>query len=250
MEAVSQPTLIASVQRALRLLEAASRHANGAPAKRLAREAQLPLPTAYHLLRTLVHEGYLRRLEEGVYILGDRVEALSQNNRAQTLISRVRPVLAGLRDQLQAATYLSFYQEGEITVAEIVDAPRIPRVDLWVGMDTAGHATALGKSVLGHLDGEARSEYLSRHPMYELTPYTKTRQQELFPQLEHSRELAVDDEEYALGTGCLAVPVLAPGLLGSLGISCPSRRLDDMRDQADVMRQAAARITRALSLTV
>ena len=44
------PTLITSVQRALRLLEAVSAHENGAPAKKLARETGLPLATAYHLL--------------------------------------------------------------------------------------------------------------------------------------------------------------------------------------------------------
>ncbi|MEV8154761.1 helix-turn-helix domain-containing protein, partial [Streptomyces fradiae] len=53
------PTLIGSVQRALRLLEAVGAHADGAPAKQLARETGLPLATAYHLLRTLTHEGYL-----------------------------------------------------------------------------------------------------------------------------------------------------------------------------------------------
>ncbi|MFJ8232654.1 helix-turn-helix domain-containing protein [Streptomyces sp. NPDC094448] len=73
--AVGTPTLITSVQRALRLLEAASSYPAGAPAKVLARVATIPLPTAYHLLRTLVHEGYLRR-ESGVFVLGDAVGRL------------------------------------------------------------------------------------------------------------------------------------------------------------------------------
>lgn len=73
--AVGTPTLITSVQRALRLLEAASSYPSGAPAKVLARVATIPLPTAYHLLRTLVHEGYLRR-ESGVFVLGDAVGRL------------------------------------------------------------------------------------------------------------------------------------------------------------------------------
>ncbi|WP_159045551.1 helix-turn-helix domain-containing protein, partial [Streptomyces puniciscabiei] len=51
-------TLIGSVQRAMRLLETVATHVYGAPAKQLARETGLALPTAYHLLRTLVHEGY------------------------------------------------------------------------------------------------------------------------------------------------------------------------------------------------
>lgn len=59
-----------SVQRAMRLLESAAAHEHGAPAKQLARESGLPLPTAYHLLRALVHGGYLRR-DNGLFILDE-----------------------------------------------------------------------------------------------------------------------------------------------------------------------------------
>ncbi len=64
-------TLIGSVQRAMRLLETVAGHEHGAPAKQLARETGLALPTTYHLLRTLVHEGYLRR-DRGLFFLGRR----------------------------------------------------------------------------------------------------------------------------------------------------------------------------------
>ncbi len=43
------PTLIGSVQRALRLLEAVGGFRHGATAKQLARAADLPLGTTYHL---------------------------------------------------------------------------------------------------------------------------------------------------------------------------------------------------------
>ncbi|MGW5847456.1 helix-turn-helix domain-containing protein [Streptomyces sp. NPDC055254] len=65
----STPTLIGSVQRALRLVEAM--HAEGgATAKRLARLTGIPLPTVYHLLRTLSHEGYVQH-EDGSFRLAD-----------------------------------------------------------------------------------------------------------------------------------------------------------------------------------
>lgn len=65
----SPPTLICSVQRALRLVEAM--HAEGGvTAKRLARVTGIPLPTVYHLLRTLSHEGYVER-EGGAFRLAE-----------------------------------------------------------------------------------------------------------------------------------------------------------------------------------
>lgn len=112
MGASAGPTLIGSVQRAFRLLEAVSAHENGAPAKQLARETGLPLATAYHLLRTLVHDGYLRKLDDGGFILGERLQTLHTAGRTQALLTRIRPTLAALRDELSTAAYLTFYEEG------------------------------------------------------------------------------------------------------------------------------------------
>ncbi|MFR0354460.1 IclR family transcriptional regulator [Streptomyces sediminimaris] len=252
MGAHDGPTLITSVQRAFRLLEAVSAHENGAPAKQLARETGLPLATAYHLLRTLVHDGYLRKLGDGGFVLGDRIQTLRATGRGQTLLSRVRPALAALRDELASAAYLTFYEDGEIRVAEIVDSPRAPRVDLWVGFEDAGHATALGKSVLRELDEEARMDYLSRHPLADLTPRTVTSLPELLRRLDSSSEApAVTDlEEYSLGTVCVAVPVRSGETLGSLGVSLPVQRLARVPGIRDRLIPAAGRLTRALSLTI
>ncbi|KUO08272.1 IclR family transcriptional regulator [Streptomyces sp. DSM 15324] len=246
------PTLITSVQRAFRLLEAVSAHENGAPAKQLARETGLPLATAYHLLRTLVHDGYVRKLEDGGFVLGDRLRTLHTSGRGQALLSRVRPTLAALRDELATAAYLTFYEEGEIRVAEIVDGPRTPRVDLWVGFEDAGHATALGKSVLREMDEEARNDYLSRHHLADLTPRTITSTPELLRQLDASpvAPAVTDLEEYALGTVCVAVPVYSGDVLGSLGVSLPVDRQPRLREIRDRLIPTANRVTRGLSLTI
>ncbi|MFI1028764.1 IclR family transcriptional regulator [Streptomyces sp. NPDC020951] len=251
MGARDGPTLISSVQRAFRLLEAVSAHENGAPAKQLARETGLPLATTYHLLRTLVHDGYLRKLQDGGFILGDRLQSLHTTSRGQALLSRVRPTLAALRDEFATAAYLTFYEEGEIRVAEIVDGPRAPRVDLWVGFEDAGHATALGKCVLRELDDEARQDYLSRHRLSDLTPKTITSASVLLRQLDSSpvAPAVTDLEEYALGTVCVAVPVYSGDTLGSLGVSLPADRLPRLEQIRARLIPTASRVTRGLSLT-
>ncbi|MEF9908415.1 IclR family transcriptional regulator [Streptomyces sp. P9-A2] len=246
------PTLITSVQRAFRLLEAVSAHETGAPAKQLAREAGLPLATAYHLLRTLVHDGYLRKLEDGGFVLGERLHTLHTDGRGQALLSRVRPTLAALRDELSAAAYLTFYEDGEIRVVEIADGPRAPRVDLWVGFEDAGHATALGKTVLRQLDDAARRDYLSRHTLNDLTPRTITTTAELLRRIDSSpvAPAVADLEEYALGTVCAAIPVYSGDTLGSLGVSLPADRLPRLEEIRARLIPTADRITRNISLTI
>lgn len=242
------PTLIASVRRALRLLEAVADHPNGAPAKLLARETGMPLATTYHLLRTLLYDGYLRRLDEGQYVLGDRIDGLGRIGGYQTLISRVRPALTAIRDELRAASYLTLYTEGEIQVVDIADGPHMPRVDLWVGFNDAGHATAIGKCVLGQLPDDERADYVDRHPLVELTPNTATRPGELMRRIGASPPYVWDREEFALGTTCVAVPVAGPGFHGALGLSWPSRRVSEITG-LDVLRAAAGRVSRTVALS-
>ncbi|MEU1941903.1 IclR family transcriptional regulator [Streptomyces sp. NPDC059474] len=253
------PTLITSVQRAFRLMEAVGAHEGGAPAKRLARETGLPLATTYHLLRTLVHDGYVHRLDDGGFVIGDKLRTLESGSREQALLARVRPTLAALRDELSAAAYLTFYDEGEIRIVDIVDGPQAPRVDLWVGCEDAGHATALGKCVLRELDDDARYDYLSRHPLVDLTPRTVTRSDDLLRRLDSptGSPLVADLEEYALGTVCFAVPVRCGDRLGSLGISLSAdrlARLAAMDPHRELFRThlvpTANRVSRHLSLTI
>lgn len=245
----SEQTLITSVRRALRLLEAVGEHEHSVPAKRLARQTGLPLATTYHLLRTLVHEGYVRKLDDGGYVLGDGIEALQHPAYEQALLSRVRPVLTALRDELCAATYLSFFDDGEIRVLDIADSARAPRVDIWVGFSDAGHATALGKCVLRQLPEEGRRDYLDRHPLVDLTPKTATHPNELHRRLA-TGPLTRDQEEYSLGTACVAVPVSDGSRIGSLGVSIPTRQLGRIEHQAERLFATGRRLSRTLALTM
>lgn len=244
-----EPTLITSVRRALRLMETVAGHDTGAPAKLIAREAGLPLATTYHLLRTLMHEGYLRKLDDGAFVLGDALGHLTVHGREQAQLSRIRPTLAALRDELSAAAYLSLFTEGEIKCVEIVDSPRVPRVDLWVGFHEAGHATALGKCVLRQLPRGDFSEYVSGHPLVDLTPRTVTRSDELIRRLSAPGLLTLDLEEYSLGTACAAVPVSDGVHIGALAVSVPARRLGQITAAAGRLVATGQRVSRALSLT-
>lgn len=250
MDETRKPTLIASVRRALHLLEVVASHPNGAPAKQLAREAKLPLATAYHLLRTLAHEGYAARMDDGLWVLGERLESLYGQRKTQQLLAKIRPTLIALRDELGVASYFGMFQDGEIRIVDIADGPHAPRVAPWVGFDDAAHATAIGKCVLAQLPEEHRRDYVSRHPLVDLTPNTITEPRELFRRL--TRQLSLDNEEYALGTGCAAVPVTdATGtVVGALAVSCHAGQLPHIEASVDRMQATAERLMRTLSLTI
>lgn len=238
-----RPTLIGSVQRALNLLNTVGEADRPVPAKSLARRTGQPLPTTYHLLRTLVHEGYLRRVDGVGYVLGDQVATLSGGIAAR--VARLRPILQGLHDELSAAAYLSVLDDGEIRLVDMVDSPATPRVDLWVGFHEAAHATALGKAVLSALDDAARRDYLGGHDLPDLTPHTVTDQRVLLRQLDTGGDYLLDREEYALGTACVAAAVPSPSMVAAVAVSVPARQVNRVLEHGDALRRAARLIAYA-----
>lgn len=237
------PTLIGSVVRALSLLEAVAEHGRPAQAKTLARLTGIPLPTTYHLLRTLVHEGYLERTEDG-YVVGDLPTHLALAGREASVTLRARRVLRTLHDDLGAAAYLAVVDDGEIELVDIVDSPAAPRTDLWVGLHDAAHATALGKAIIGALPEDERRAYLATHPMADLTPRTHTDARALLAELDEHPAVVVDSQEYSLGTTCVAVPVRGR-VVGAVAVSVPLAQQERVLGEAHALTRAANRLALA-----
>ncbi|KNY08106.1 MULTISPECIES: IclR family transcriptional regulator [unclassified Microbacterium] len=220
--AEAEPTLIGSVQRALRLVDIVANSPRPLQVKMLAAITGLTLGTTYNLVRTLIHEGYLSNEPDGL-VLGSRFPAFQTEADARgVFLARVRSALREVTEEVGATAYLSRFHDGEMHLVDIVDAVRNPRIELWVGLDASAHATALGKQILTDLSDEERLDYLSRHRLEELTPRTISDRRTLLTQLEHSPGFTVDQEEYAIGNTCVAVPVVAPNVSASLAISLPA----------------------------
>ncbi|MFB4348866.1 IclR family transcriptional regulator [Microbacterium sp. CR_7] len=247
--AEAEPTLIGSVQRALRLVDIVANSPRPMPVKTLSALTGLTTGTTYNLVRTLIHEGYLASEPDGL-VLGTRFPAFQSETDARgVFLARVRAALRTVTDEVGATAYLSRYHDGEMHLVDIVDAVRNPRIELWVGLDASAHATALGKQILADLSDEERLDYLSRHRLEELTPRTISDRRTLLTQLEHSPGFAVDQEEYAIGNTCVAVPVVAPNVMASLAVSLPSEYVVD-RGLVMRMQQIARRLSLQLGAEV
>ncbi|MCK8466594.1 IclR family transcriptional regulator [Microbacterium sp. KSW4-16] len=241
--AEAEPTLIGSVQRALRLIDIVANSPRPLPAKMLAAITGLTPGTTYNLVRTLVHEGYLNAEPDGL-VLGARFPAFQQQVDSRgVFLARVRAALRDVTEVVGATAYLSRFHDGEMHLVDIVDAIRNPRVELWVGLQSSAHATALGKQILADLPDDERLDYLSRHRLEELTPRTISDRRTLLTQLEHSPGWTVDQEEYAIGATCVAVPVIAPGVTASLAISLPTDRAVVDRALVTTLQREARRLS-------
>ena len=247
----SATTLIGSVQRAMRLLESVAAHEHGAPAKQLARETGLALPTAYHLLRTLVHEGYLRR-DKGLFFLGEAAERLSSSGAQEKRRSTLVDALAAWRDSIGVPVYYAMYRDGEIEVMCVADTPGNPAVEEWADFRETGHAHAIGQCLLAQLDEDARRDHLDRYPARSLTPYTVRDGHSLLRRVDRMRrmELVVERQEYALGTVCAAIPITLGSTAATMAISLPSHQADRLPAAARELQTEVGRLLGSLALSI
>ncbi|WUK67891.1 helix-turn-helix domain-containing protein [Streptomyces coelicoflavus] len=247
----SSATLIGSVQRAMRLLECVAEHECGAPAKQLARETGLALPTAYHLLRTLVHEGYLRR-DKGLFFLGEAAERLSGSGAEQKRRSTVVDIMARWRDAIGVPVYYAMYRDGEIEVMCVSDTPGNPAVEEWADFRETGHAHAIGQCLLSQLDEDARRDHLDRYPVQPVTPYTVRDGHSLLRRLERMRRMTPvpERQEYALGTVCAAIPITVGTTAATMAISLPLHQADRLLSAAQRLQNEVGRRLGSLALSI
>ncbi|MEV5410974.1 helix-turn-helix domain-containing protein [Thermopolyspora sp. NPDC052614] len=201
-------TLIQSLQRGLRLVEAVA--ARGPmTARALSKATGLGLPTTYHLLRTLVHEGYLGRLPGGRYALGPQFRSTAELERQARIVRVLRETTSRLRDLTNATALVAELDGRDLLLTHLSPSRKWATPDLWAGMRLPVHATAVGRAVLGRVDPARRDELLTAQPLARYTARTITDPLLLMRRPVGSPTTHSQDQ-YRYGISCVAMPL--PGL--------------------------------------
>jgi DNA-binding IclR family transcriptional regulator len=221
--------IVQSVSRALRLMDIIGSEP-GLTVKQVARRLDLNPTTAYHLVRTLVYEGYLIRDDLGNYQMGPAV-----SDRYRDLVRALRgpaSVPLALRRAVAESGYshyLARFVGGRVCVTAVAEGPHSPWLeDLVPGFDDGAHATALGKALLAMLEPHRRERYLKESGMRRFTSDTLTDPAafELDLHAGRRRGMQIETGQFRVGVACAAVAVIAEGDLADLtvlGVALPIR---------------------------
>jgi DNA-binding IclR family transcriptional regulator len=241
-------TRIQSVGRAARVLEfVALRGGEGLRATELATALGTPLPTLHHLVSTLVDEGLLSKSSDRRYQLGPKVGLLAeafaaQNSAPEHLLARLRE----LAEHTGETTYLSVWRGSDAVLISIVEGHRAVRVaGLHLGYAGNAHLRASGKVLLAFGRPGTLAEYLRRQIRSRSATIDARALEAELAEI-RSAGYAVDDEAFAEGVACLAVPV-ADGSM-SIGISVPAERFRSARAELVTAVLAVAAPTAVASL--
>ncbi len=219
-------------------------HPRGSTATETARGLGIPLPTAHHVLNTLVYDGLLSKDGKRRYQLGPAVGRLAEAFVAQMsapehLIDRLRE----LADRTGDTAYLSAWRNGDAVLLSIIEGRRAVRVaGLHLGYKGVAHARASGKVLLAFAPEGTLEDYFAEHRIERRTGRTLGGEEELRAELDQARAAgyALDVEEFAEGVACIAAPV-ADGSL-AIGVSLPIERFREKRQHLiDTVVEVAAK---------
>lgn len=199
-----------SVKKAFSLLNAFDGPHEWLTNSELGRRANLPEPSSYRLVQTLVEIGAIVRSSRGKYRPGMLLVSLSQNVIVSDLLREAsEKITADLSNRLDVTVHLGMLEDGMVTYVAKATTPSSFPTHTRAGAQLEAYCSALGKVLLADLAPEQCEEVILDGELVALTPHTITDRAVLREQLEAVRKngFAVDDRESQIDTRCVAVPV-------------------------------------------
>lgn len=225
---------VQSAARAVGILLAIAQSDEGLTTKEISEQVEIGRQATYHLLHTLSAMGMVTRDDRSRYMLGLRVGTLAEGFARQLApAERFAPVVRALAKETGELSYASGWWEGEITTLTLARGTNpVQAVEVPQGYSGHAHARASGKLLLAMASEANRNAYLSSHELDPVTTNTITDPEALERELAAIKEqgYALDQEEFALGLSCIAVPVDG-GAPFALTVAGPTERVVANEDE-------------------
>lgn len=218
---------IKSVETAFRILETV-RSMDGVGVTDLATVLDMPSSTIHNYLSTLQQEGYLVKNDDE-YVIGLRFIYFGDHAKHRLKLYEIgKQNIDELAEQTGEMANLVVEENGLGVYVAVSRSDTALRLESYVQEREYLHCTAVGKSILAHLDDDRVQEIIDRYGLKQMTESTITEPASLFTEIETIRErgIAFDREERLNGLQCCAAPILEDGMpLGAVSVSGPKSRM-------------------------
>ncbi len=210
----------------------------------LARALDLPRPTIYRLLATLIEHQVVVRDDKN-YRLGLRLLELGGRAlSAASLQATSLPFLQELVELTGETAHFGVLDGDQAGYVAKVESGHAIRMSSHVGWRGPLHATGIGKALLA-ASGPDLLARIAATPLLRYTDRTIVEAATLKADILKARKrgYAVDNEELIDGLVCVAAPVRAGGrLVGAISVSGPKLRIKHIETMAVAVCAAAERM--------
>lgn len=244
---------VPAATRTLRVLRYLAGQPDPVPLERLAAAVGLPRSTAYHLLRTMVEEGFVTHLvDEHRYGLGVAAfEVGSGYVRQEPLQRLARRPLAALVDVVGHSAHLATLHGRDVLYVLEERAPGRPPLVTDVGVRLPAHLTASGRAILAALPAAQvrallpdHSAFVDRHG---LGPASLSALRTLLAET-RQRGWAVEEGEVTPGFSSVAAAVLDHNAhpLAGVAVTFPTTERTELDEVVGATRATATHLSRRL----
>ena len=168
--------------------------------------------TAFGLINTLTNLGYLfQNPENQKYALSLKLLSFSNTVKVQNIFIRtVHPFLEQLSQKYGETAHCAVEYNDSAVYIDKVGATGSIYIGTQVGTQNDLHCTGVGKCLLAYMTPERQERFFSGN-LKTMTYHTITNSVQLRDEIQKVREqgYALDQEEYAVGLSCVAVPVFS-----------------------------------------
>ncbi len=244
---------INAVERALIILKQMAFSPDGVSVREMARQLGVSPSVVQKSLQALVVQGFAQ--QDPVtqhYHLGPVAIQVGLAGLARLEIREVaRPYLQTLAESSGETTFLGIRQGNMVVYIEKVLSRAEIRLDVPIGSRRPLNCTAVGKALLAYLPEEEMERLAEEGAFVRSTPNSITDPEQLKREmaLVRKRGFAVDREEFASGTMCLAAPVwdYEGNVVASVTMSGPVQRVQPQEEElARQVIECAGAISSAL----
>ena len=236
-----------SVSHALRMIEVMSGQ-KPLNISELARLLELPRPTVYRLVQTMMEREFL--VQSGTeYRLSLRLLELSSSIlSASRLEEWSKPALRQLVDLTGETAHFAILDGDRVGYIAKIESDKAIRMFSRIGWRGPLHATGVGKALLAASEDVLLDRVCSA-PLEAFTSATITDAQVLREELVEVRKtgFSIDREELVDGLVCLAVAVRKDRrIVGAVSVSGPSNRMQNTEFFVEHLREAATSLATSL----
>ncbi|MFD1685497.1 IclR family transcriptional regulator [Halobellus litoreus] len=237
MNGDDKPRTIRAVERASRIIQALEDEGQ-LTLTEISNRLDVSKSTVHTYLHTLSQEGFIAKHNDS-YRLSLRYLSLSEQvkNRIDIYEAAQYEIDVLAEKTNERAQFAKLEENSVIYIYRSKSENAIPTT-LSIGQYVYPHSTAAGKSMLAYLPDHRVDEIIEANGLPKQTENTITDVDEFKADLRRVRELgyAIGDGERLRGIRCIATPIQTDSgrVLGSIGVSGPSRRMSDERIESEL----------------
>jgi len=243
---------VPAAARTLRVLRYLAGQPEPVPLDRIAKAVGLPRSTAYHLVNTMIAEGFVVHLpDERRYGLGVAAFEVGSGFSRQEPLQRIsRRTMADLVDRTRQSAHLAVLHGRDVLYVVEERAPGRPPLVTDVGVRLPAHLTASGRAILAALPpAQVRALYPDRTAFVDRHgngPASLTALRTLLSET-RQRGYAVEDGEVTPGFASVAAAVVDHNGYPVAGLAMTFEVDQGAADLSEDVQRTAAAISRRLS---